>query len=92
MYVCVCVYVCVSTFSIIVSCETTGLIEAKIHVEPPWDGGTKVCSNGPGHMMATMPTYGKNLNKSSSLKLKDLPLKQIWYVASVARVLPSLFK
>ena len=28
-----------------------------------WDGGTKVCSNGPGHMtkMAAMPIYGKNL-------------------------------
>ena len=32
-----------------------------------WDGGTKVCSNVPGHMtkMATMPIYGKNLIKSS---------------------------
>ena len=30
-----------------------------------WDGGTKVCSNGPGHMtkMAAMPIYGKNLKK-----------------------------
>ena len=28
-----------------------------------WDGGTKICSNGPGHMtkMAAMPIYGKNL-------------------------------
>ena len=34
-------------------------------MEPPWDGGTKVCSNDPGHMtkMATMPIYGKNLLK-----------------------------
>ena len=34
-------------------------------MESPWDGGTKVCSNGPGHMtkMAAMPTYGKNLKK-----------------------------
>ena len=33
-----------------------------------WDGGTKVCSNDPGHMtkMAAMPIYGKNLKKSSS--------------------------
>ena len=33
-----------------------------------WEGGTKVCSNGPGHMtkMAAMPIYGKNLKKSSS--------------------------
>ena len=37
-------------------------------MEPPWDGGTKVCSNGPGHMtkMAATPIYGKNLKKSSS--------------------------
>ena len=48
--------------------ETTGPIEAKFHMESPWDGGTKVCSNGPGHMtkMAAMPIYGKNLKKSSS--------------------------
>ena len=32
-----------------------------------WDGGTKVCSNGPGHMtkLAAMPIYGKNVKKSS---------------------------
>ena len=24
-------------------------IEAKFHVEPPWGGRMKVCSNGPGH-------------------------------------------
>ena len=36
--------------------------KAKFYVEPPWEGGTKVCINGPGHMtkMATMPIYGKN--------------------------------
>ena len=30
-------------------------------MEPPWDGGTKVCSNDPGHMtnMAAMIIYGK---------------------------------
>ena len=30
--------------------------------------GTKVCSNGPGHVtkMTAMPIYGKNLKKSSS--------------------------
>ena len=54
-----------STFSNIFSSETTGLIEAKFHTGPPWDGGTKVCSNGPGHMtkMAAMPIHGKNLKK-----------------------------
>ena len=37
-------------------------------MEPQWDGGTKVCSNGSCHMteMAAMPIYGKNLKKSSS--------------------------
>ena len=52
--------------------ETAWPIEAKFHMKPPWDGGTKVCSNGPGHManMATMLIYGKNLKKSSSLEPK----------------------
>ena len=56
-----------STYSNNFSSETTGTVEAKFHMEP-WVGGTKVCSNGPGHMtkMAAMPIYGKNLKKSSS--------------------------
>ena len=30
-------------------------------MESPWDGGTKVCSKGPGYMtkMVAMPIYGK---------------------------------
>ena len=38
------------------SSETTGPIEVKLQVEHPWDGGTKDCSRGPGHMskMAAM--------------------------------------
>ena len=58
----VCMYVvCMSTFSNIFSSETTRPIEVKFHTEPPCDGGTKVCSNGPGHItkMAAMPIYGK---------------------------------
>ena len=45
------------------SSVTTRPIEAKFHVYPPWDGGTKVCSNGPGHTtkMAVIPIYGKNI-------------------------------
>ena len=60
------------TFSIFFSLETSGPIEAKFHVEPPWDRGMKVCSNGLCHManMAAMPIYGKNLKKSSSLEPK----------------------
>ena len=61
-----------STFSNFFSLETAGQIEAKCHVEPPWDEGMKGCSNGLGHMtnMATMPLYGKNLKISSSLEPK----------------------
>ena len=57
-----------STLSNIFSSETAWPIKAKFYVEPPWEGGTKVCINGPGHMtkMAAMPIYGKNLKKSSS--------------------------
>ena len=57
-----------STFSNIFSSETAWPIKAKFYVEPPCEGGTKVCINGPGHMtkMAAMPIYGKNLKKYSS--------------------------
>ena len=51
------------------SCQTSSPLKpAKFYVEPPWEGGTKVYINGPGHMtkMAAMPIYGKNLKKSSS--------------------------
>ena len=55
-------------FSNVFSSETAWPIKAKFYVEPPWEGGTKVYINGPGHMtkMAAMPIYGKNLKKSSS--------------------------
>ena len=47
----------------IFSSETALPIKAKFYVDPPWEGGTKVYINGPGHMtkMAAMPLYGKNL-------------------------------
>ena len=43
-------------------------MKAKFHVELPWEGGTKVCINGLGHInkMAATPIYGKNLKMSSS--------------------------
>ena len=52
-----------SVFLNFFSSITTRPIEAKFHVEFPWNGGTKAFSDGPGHMtmMAAMPTYGKNL-------------------------------
>ena len=54
-----------STFSNIFSSETAWPIKAKFYVEPPWEGGTKVYINGPGHMtkMAATPIYGKNPSK-----------------------------
>ena len=47
----------------IFSSETTGPIEAKFHMESPWDRRTKVYSNVSGHMtkIAPIPVYGKNL-------------------------------
>ena len=61
-----------STFSIFFSWETDKPTETKLDLAPQWDRGTKFCSNGPGHMtqMAGMPISGKDMKKSSSLKLK----------------------
>ena len=56
----------------IFSSETTGPIKVRFHMELLLDGGTKVCSNGHGHMtkMASMHICGKILKKSSSLEPK----------------------
>ena len=53
------------TFSNIFSSETAWPMKANFYVEPPWEGGTKVYINGPGHMtkMAAKPIYGKNPSK-----------------------------
>ena len=42
--------------------ESTEPIEVKLHMEPPWVGGTKDCSQSLGHMtkMAARPIYCKN--------------------------------
>ena len=55
-------------FSNVFSSDTAWPIKAKFYVEPPWEGGTKVYINGPGHMtkVAARPIYGKNTKKSSS--------------------------
>ena len=50
------------TFSNIFSSETAWPIKAKFNVELPWEGGTKVYINGPGHM-TKMAIYGKNPSK-----------------------------
>ena len=80
------------TFSNIFSSETAWPIKAKFYVEPPWEGGTKVFINGPGHMtkMAAMPIYGKNLkNLLQNQKSYDL---ETWHVASGTQALQSLYK
>ena len=77
-------YVCVSSPFSNISSETTGLIEAIFHVEPPWQGGTKVYSNGLGHM-----TKMALENLLWNQKADDL---ETWYAALGARVLPNLFK
>ena len=77
-----------TTFSNFFFLETARPIEAEFHVEPPWDGGMKVCSNGPGHMTNMTVKTLKNLflwNQTAD----DL---ESWYAASGTRVLPSLFK
>ena len=63
-------YTCIwPLFSNIFS-KTAWPINAKIHMEPFWEGGGDFI-NGPGHMtkMATTPIYGKNLQKSSPIEL-----------------------
>ena len=56
------IYMYITIISNIFS-KTAWSINAKFHVEPPWEVGKKVHINRPGHMtkMAAMPIYGKNL-------------------------------
>ena len=81
------------------------LIHPSIHMELLWDGETKVCSNGPGHMtkMATMPIYSKNLKNSPWNqkgwwhfydRVRFVPDASVWvtaFRALSALVFPSLF-
>ena len=67
--------------------------DAKFHVELSWDGGMKICSNGPGYMtnMAAMLIYGKNLKNLLLWNQKANNLES-WYAALGTQALPSLFK
>ena len=62
-----------SIISKIFSSETAGPVKAKLHVEHPLEGGTKVYINGPGHMtkMALCPYMVKTIKISSSLEPVD---------------------
>ena len=74
--------------------KTARPIKAKFYFEPPWEGGTKVYINGPGHMtkMAAMPVYGKNLKKNLLLQNQLSYDLETWHVASGTQVLQSLYK
>ena len=67
MYLRVCMYVCVyvNIFQTSSPLKPLGRLKPNSIMEPPLDGGTKICSNGAGHVtkMAAMPIYGKNLKK-----------------------------
>ena len=81
------------TFSNIFYSEAALPIEAKFYVEPPWEGGTKVYINSPGHMtkMADMPIYGKNVKNLLLQNHKTYDL-ETWHVASGTQALQSLYK
>ena len=84
-----------SVFFNFFSSVTTRPIEAKFHVEPPWNGGTKASSNGLGHMTKARwpqcPYMAKTFKSLLlwNLKVGDLETK---YAPSNTWVLPCLFK
>ena len=82
-----------STFSNFFSLETARLTVSKFYMEPPWDEGMKVNTNGLCHMtkMAVMPMYGKTCKNPVFLNQKADDL-EIWYATLVTQVLPNLFK
>ena len=62
------------------SSETIGPIVTKFHMKPPWVGGMKSFSNGPGHMikMSAMPVYGKSVKGHSDFKVKTCFAETVW--------------
>ena len=79
--------------------ETAWPIKAKFYVEPPWVGGTKVCSPHLSHMtkMAATPIYGKNPSKIFFSRtgrpiFTKLDFHETWYVALGTPAHHSLFK
>ena len=79
-------------FSNVFSSETAWPIKAKLYVEPPWEGGTKVYINGQGHMtkMAAMPIYGKNFKKKNLLLQNQKSYDhETWHASSGNQALQS---
>ena len=82
-----------STFSNILSSETTGPIETKCHVESTYDGETNVYSYGLGHMtnMTAMPIYSKNRQKISFSRTKRPMTLKLQFIASAFLKLQSIY-
>ena len=74
--------------------ETAGWIEARFHVEPALNGGTKVSLLAPGHMPKTaaiMPIYGKKPSKIFLSRTNGPIFHETWYVALETQAHHSLF-
>ena len=69
--------------------KTACPIKAKFYVEPPWVGGTKVCSPNLGHMtkMAATPIYGKNPSKIFSRTGGQIFTKLGMYYRGLQRII-----
>ena len=77
----------------IFSSETALPIKAKFYVEPPWEGGTKVCINGPGHMTRWPPCpYMVKTFKNLLLQNQKSYDLENWHVAFGTQALQSLYK
>ena len=76
-----------------ISSETAWPLKAKFHLEPPCEGRTKVCINGPGHMtkIASTPIYGKTF-KNLLLQNRKSCDHETWHAALGSQVLQSLYK
>ena len=79
-------------FSNIFFSETAVSINAKFHVESQWEGGMKICINGPGHItkMVATPICGTfKILLLQNPKSYDL---ETWYAAPGIQDLQSLYK
>ena len=85
-----------SQCSNIFSSESTGPIKAKLHMEHPKEGGTKVCIIGPGHMtkMATRAIYMyiAKIFKNLLLRNQWTDFNDTWFVALGTLAHLSIYK
>ena len=84
---------CLPPFSNVFSSETAWPIKAKFYVEPPWEGGTKVCIM----VQVTRPRwppcpYMVKTLKNLLLQNQLADFHETWYVASRTPAYYSLYK